>query len=174
MRPKVVKVEAAPVVVAMEKMKQEEQKEQITQVHFFVVVLCTPLLLLLVIADSWYMVCCANRCIFCNWFLNRKQIQKQNEDDILRKVVELEEEKRKLQSKLKQVERKNDHFQRALRLAEIPKLNADWEKRKTADQEYLKEQYVCFVLVFVLLLISFRFVEKSNESKVFYMHMLIY
>ena len=76
----------------------------------------------------------------------QKQIQKQNEDEILRKVVELEEEKRKLQGKLKQVERKNDHYQRALRLAEIPKLQADWEKRRANDLVYAEEQYVCLSL----------------------------
>lgn len=71
------------------------------------------------------------------------QIQRQNEDDIMRKVVELEEEKRRLQGKLKQVERKNDHFQRALRLAEIPKLLEDRENRKTTDREYFYQHHVC-------------------------------
>lgn len=75
---------------------------------------------------------------------HQTQIQKQNEDDIKRKVVELEEEKRKLQSRLKQVERKNDHMQRALRLAEIPKLIEDRERRQLEDREYLAEQHVCW------------------------------
>ncbi|KNC76162.1 hypothetical protein SARC_11328, partial [Sphaeroforma arctica JP610] len=62
-------------------------------------------------------------------------------EDILKQVEKLEKEKKDMQGKLKGIERKNDHFERAKRLEEIPKIEARREQLKADDVIFHESQY---------------------------------
>eukprot|EP00124_Ichthyophonus_hoferi_P005504 Ihof_evm1s816 gene=Ihof_evmTU1s816 len=61
---------------------------------------------------------------------------------LAKQVQQLEKEKKELLARLKMVERKNDHFERAKRLEELPKLAAEREKNRVEDRRFHQEAHL--------------------------------
>jgi len=73
--------------------------------------------------------------------MDAEEIEKLDADEIMAKQVEeLEKEKKELQIRLKSQEKKVDHFQRALRLEEVPLLKEQYEGDKDAGKVIWMEQ----------------------------------
>jgi len=73
--------------------------------------------------------------------MDADEIEKLDADEIMAKQVEeLEKEKKELQIRLKSQEKKVDHFQRALRLEELPLLKEQYEQDKDAGKVIWMEQ----------------------------------
>lgn len=73
--------------------------------------------------------------------MDEEELQNLDPDDLLNKQVEqLDRERKELQTKLRQQERKVDHFERAKRQEEIPLLQKEYEEFRKKDFEFW-EQY---------------------------------
>ncbi len=68
-------------------------------------------------------------------------IAKLEPDDIVAMQVEqLEKEKKEMQEKLRQQEKKVDYFERAKRIEEVPLLEQQYENTKIKEQEFWEIQ----------------------------------